>query len=470
MTGHRQDAWRLKFHLMPPQGWMNDPNGLCRFRGNYHIFFQYQPEDAFGSGKTAKTWGHYAGPSLTELKFQGIPFEQDELDRSGSYSGSALVEDGKLQIFYTGNIRLDGDYDYIHDGRESNTIRVVSEDGFRFGPKELLLRTQDYPEECTRHVRDPKVWKEDGVGYMVLGARLKEEKGAVLLYGSDDLLHWKYRKTLTTEEAFGYMWECPDYFTAGSRKLLSVCPQGLKAETYRFQNVCQSGYFSVSGIPEGEEKLGVFREWDFGFDFYAPQTFEDGTGRRLLLGWAGVPDAPYKNPTVGRGWQHALTVPREICEENGNILQKPAKELEGLRYGGRQLDGKDSFTLEDGGGEILLVRTGDAERSWEIAVGEGLRISGEDGVVRLELSKDWGYGRNMRQAKVKNCHEIRLLLDTSMAELFLNGGETVFTTRFYPGYKGGRRQKVKLRCPGMSGVGWQLRNMQRTDDMRVPVS
>ena len=93
----QDDGWRLKFHLMPPAGWLNDPNGLCQFRGEYHVFFQYQPEDAGGGGKTPKVWGHYAGNSLLHMRFEGIPFQTGRLDRNGSYSGCALIENDEMQ-------------------------------------------------------------------------------------------------------------------------------------------------------------------------------------------------------------------------------------------------------------------------------------------------------------------------------------------------------------------------------------
>ena len=80
---------------------------------------------------------------------------------------------------------------------------------------------------------------------MVLGGRLKEDKGAVLFYSSENLREWKFERTITTSEAFGYMWECPDYFELDGQKFLSISPQGLKREEFRFQNVYQSGYFPV---------------------------------------------------------------------------------------------------------------------------------------------------------------------------------------------------------------------------------
>ena len=60
---------------------------------------------------------------------------------------------------------------------------------------------------------------------------------------------------------------------------------------------------------------------DAGFDFYAPQSFEDAAGRRLMIGWSGCPDATAENPTVARGWQCALTVPRELSIRDGKLCQ-----------------------------------------------------------------------------------------------------------------------------------------------------
>ena len=132
---------------------------------------------------------------------------------------------------------------------------------------------------------------------------------------------WKLDRVITTPEAFGYMWECPDYFELDGQKFLSVSPQGLKREEYRFQNIYQSGYFPV----KEDESVDTedFREWDMGFDFYAPQTFVDDKGRRILIGWMGMPDADYRNPTAELGWQHCLTVPREVELRDGKLYQRP---------------------------------------------------------------------------------------------------------------------------------------------------
>lgn len=98
-------------------------------------------------------------------------------------------------------------------------------DGLHFGTKEVAVSCEDYPENYTCHIRDPKVWKEGEEYRMILGGRQKSDQGAVLFYRSEDLKNWKFDGELTTEKAFGYMWECPDFFTLEGQEVLSVSPR-----------------------------------------------------------------------------------------------------------------------------------------------------------------------------------------------------------------------------------------------------
>ena len=155
---------RLTHHLMPPTGWLNDPNGLCYFKGRYHVFFQYSPFEANGG---LKFWGHYTSEDLVDWKYEGTALYPDSpYDCHGVYSGSALAESEKLHLFFTGNVKIDGDYDYINEGRETSTLHVESEDGIHFGDKEEIISFEKYPEEFTCHIRDPKVWKENDRYFM----------------------------------------------------------------------------------------------------------------------------------------------------------------------------------------------------------------------------------------------------------------------------------------------------------------
>ena len=76
--------------------------------------------------------------------------------RGGVYSGSALIESDRMYLFYTGNVKLPGDYDYIDSGRISTQILTESDDGQHMSGKIKLLGMDDYPENITQHVRGPE--------------------------------------------------------------------------------------------------------------------------------------------------------------------------------------------------------------------------------------------------------------------------------------------------------------------------
>lgn len=443
--------WRLNFHLMPPVGWLNDPNGLCRFRDTYHVFYQYAPFDPAGG---VKLWGHYESRDLIRWK-QRPPalFPDEPFDCHGVYSGSALAEEDGLYLYYTGNVKLAGDYDYIAAGREHNTVLAYSPDGETFQSKRLLMKNSDYPKNLTCHVRDPKVWKEKGRYYMVQGARTLDDVGEVLLFSSADKLSWTLENTLHAKRPFGYMWECPDLYALDGQTFLAVSPQGVAREETRLQNLYQSGYFPLYGDYAGEYTLGDFREYDFGFDFYAPQTFQDGD-RRILVGWMGMPDVEneYTNPTLALGWQHALTVPRELTLRDGKLLQRPVEELKRLRgectrkkaAGTCELPGLDHFDLEmTADGPFRVTVRGCGEIAWEA------------GVLRLSF-REGGSGRKIRRAKVDNCRNLRILADGSSLEIFANDGETVMTSRYYPEEQTG----VKVECADVAAAAWKMGPME----------
>lgn len=448
---HALQKNRLTHHLMPPAGWLNDPNGLCYYKGRYHVFFQYSPFDPEGG---LKFWGHYSCEDLVNWVYEGTALYPDSVDDChGVYSGSALVEDDVMHLFFSGNVKLEGDYDYINEGRRSSTLHVVSRDGKHFEKKEVAIDCEQYPEDYTCHIRDPKVWKEDGLYYMVLGGRKKNDQGAVLFYQSHDLKNWTISHEITTEEPFGYMWECPDFFTLSDTKILSVSPQGLKREENRFQNVYASGYFLMDNDVVCPED---FREWDMGFDFYAPQTFQDEKNRRILIGWMGMPDAQeeYINPTAKEEhWQHCLTVPREVTLKNNRLYQYPVEEIYGLR--GEEIPMSLKKMEDPDGGQSVLLYNWDAasdieknieeHRSFDLELqvcGESVRVDlGKDlflqcegGRVTLGLSKNAGAGRIKRNAIIPSgrLEQIRILADTTAVEIYLNYGEVVFSTRYYP--------------------------------------
>ena len=104
-NGKKDGRFRQKLHLMPPVGWLNDPNGLCQFRGLYHAFFQYSPFDAQGG---VKMWGHFTSRDMLEWNYQGVALWPDQpFDCSGVYSGCALIDENQMYLYYTGNVKLE---------------------------------------------------------------------------------------------------------------------------------------------------------------------------------------------------------------------------------------------------------------------------------------------------------------------------------------------------------------------------
>ena len=449
---------------MPPSGWMNDPNGLCYYKGMYHVFFQYAPNDPNG---TVRYWGHYISEDLLTWDYVGIAIKSDTVwDRSGAYSGSGFTEDGIMELFYTGNVEEEGDYDYVLAGRGANVIRVKSEDGMIFSKKELLLSNGDYPEDYTCHVRDPKVWKKNDTYFMLLGGRKKGDKGAILQYESKDKVHWTLSGEVTTKEPFGYMWECPDAVTLDGKTVLMCCPQGVPRNELRFQNIYQSGYFILEDR-EKEEVKGFcnpedFIPWDYGYDFYAPQTMQDRKGRILLFGWAGMPDmdTEYNNrPIIEEGWQHSLTVPRVLTMENGVVHQNPVDEFMALRK--EQI----KFILQDGYVKYKIAyETWDMEVKFQaekavksVILSEEVSLIWENGIFTMSFTGNCGCGRDKRQIAVESLEDIRILKDVSMLEIYLNHGEYVLTTRYFP--QETRWTPIKIQGAKDANV-WDMKKMK----------
>lgn len=440
-------------HPEPPAGWVNDPNGLCRFQGLYHVFLQHCPDDATGHGE--KCWGHFTTQDWLRWFWHGTPLTPDHpADQSGVYSGSALAHGGLLHLFYTGNVRTTGDG--ITAGREANVMHVTSPNGFAFSKKQVVLTNAAYPADCSLHVRDPLVRRVGNRFVMLLGARTKKNCGCVLLYHSKNLCDWTYAGRIDTALPFGYMWECPDWITVGARQFLSICPQGLSHGETRFQNPHQAGYLPLSAPTPQTIDPTALREWDMGFDFYAPQTFAAPDGRRILLGWMGVPDAPWRNPTAALGRQHCLTFPRELsADASGRLRQLPVRELSRLRLQGNALcDGvrkrfSPPFELE--------VNCSDRFR---ITLCRALTLSCDraDGLCELRFLRDTlGGGRTVRKAAIPRVTRLRVLVDAASAEFFLNDGETVFSTRFYPS-----EYPISVDLSGCGGVLFPLRPLEVT--------
>lgn len=440
----RHDPYRLNYHITPPQGLLNDPNGFIEYQGNYHLFYQWNPfECCHGS----KFWGHYVSVNLVNWHEATPALAPDtDYDKNGCYSGSAFAHDDALYLFYTGNVKhADGE-------RDSYQCLAKSDDGITFEKLGPVIASP--PEGYTKHFRDPKIWQHENRWYCVIGAQYQQDnddlQGRVLLYYSDDLKQWYCSGDIAGSHVnqlsdFGFMWECPDLFQLNGHDILMCSPQGIEPEGDKYQNVYQSGYF----VGEFDYQTrafchGDFTELDRGFEFYAPQTTLDSKGRRLLSAWMGLPECD-DHPTVKHNWLHALTLVRELIYRDNKLYQQPIEELQTLRkdklqYQHLTLSAETSFAGIEGDSYELIVELSDITQR----CGLKLRVSDsqytelyfEPKSQRMTLDRNHsgdGYG-GTRSCSLDKSDTLKLhiFMDKSSIEVFVNDGAEVFTARIYP--------------------------------------
>lgn len=426
----QRDPAYPSWHLAPPVGLLNDPNGFIHDGHRWHLFYQWNP---FACEHGPKCWGHWSSDDLLHWRHQPVALvPAEDYDRDGCYSGSAVVDDaGRLSLLYSGNIECGND---TRIGTQC--LAVANEQGLfdKLGP------VLPVPEGYTGNVRDPKVWRHQGQWYMVLGAQTQAMTGEVLLFRSADLRQWRQVGVVAGAHRqglgeFGYMWECPDLFDLQDREtswqVLICSPQGLPALGDRFANLHQSGYF-VGALDYDSGKLshGAFYELDLGFDFYAPQTALGPDGRRLLYGWmAMADDSEASHPSIEQGWLHCMTAPRELSLHQGRLRQRPARELRRLRGELRHWQGPacQAPRLRADRAELIVQVQGPFEL--DLRGQASLRW---DGATLTLQRRSWHQGRLEQRRWHGRLDRLQLLLDHSSLECFINDGEAVMSMRYYP--------------------------------------
>lgn len=182
-------------HLKAPENWINDPNGFIYFKGRYHLFYQHFP---YAPMWGTMYWGHAVSDDLVHWSHEKIAlFPTKDYDRNGVFSGSAVEKDGKMYLYYTANRYLKEQDENIHvaDGEyEESQVMIISEDGFHFdnwnGKKQIIPVIRDDETADSMDTRDPKVWEENGVYYMILGSTYKHETGRLELEDNYSLIDY----------------------------------------------------------------------------------------------------------------------------------------------------------------------------------------------------------------------------------------------------------------------------------------
>ncbi|EJF89096.1 glycoside hydrolase family 32 protein [Bartonella tamiae] len=452
MSNHTEDATRFvtalsekvnkryypNYHLAPPAGWINDPNGLILFKGEYHAFYQHYP---YSGQRGPMHWGHAVSKDLITWEHKPVAFAPGEGDdRDGVFSGSAVDNNGVLTILYTGHVLLE-------ETQDSSTARQVqmlatSEDGIHFTKHGTVIE----PPEHVYHFRDPKVWWDGKQWKMIVGAS-EDNRGQVWIYHSDDLRNWQFEQVLLkAKDNQGWMWECPDFVQIGDRWVLIVSPMGMEREGFKYNNKMQVGYF----VGHFENNTFVvdqdFTELDNGLDFYAPQSFS-GTDEPIMFGWFSMPETLI--PEQEDHWASCFTLPRVLRRDGNALLQVPLPALKTLRqdhthFSNIELRNQNLLTsLQTQSCEISLrlnLVESNAERYGIIVgnnekTGEGLRIlvNNQDRRLYLDrsLMKTGSLGQRSIPLEAGEILDLTIYVDQSTCEIYVNGGKHVLSCRFY---------------------------------------
>ena len=350
------DTYRPEYHFTPPSNWMNDPNGLVFFDGEYHLFYQYHPHSTVWG---PMHWGHAVSTDLVHWQHLPIALYPDE--RGMIFSGSAVIDwnntagfgkEAMIAIFTYNN------HTYDNKNRVEDQNIAYSTDRGRTWTKYAGNPVVPHPGNLT-DFRDPKVfWYEDHwVMALAAGDR-------VLFYISPDLKKWEPSGSF----GGGYgstegVWETPDLFkltvdsTAQTRWALTVgVGSGASAGGSGTQYFI--GHFDGK-VFVSENPKEVILWADYGADYYAPQSWSnEPNGRRIMIGW--MSNWQYAREVPSEGWRGMFSVPREVSltsTANGvRLVHKPIPELEVLRVKGWHWQNQ----IVQSGENLLASLTGEA--------------------------------------------------------------------------------------------------------------
>jgi beta-fructofuranosidase len=329
------DPQRPAFHLQPARGWMNDPCGPIYWRGQYHMFHQYNPHAAVWGDMH---WAHAVSPDM--IHWQRLPIALAPTlggpDAQGCFTGTAIVHNNTPHLLYTGVQTVPIAEATLSDGhnnfRETQCLAIATDDTLNTWKKipQPVLPTPP-PGMHVTGFRDPAPWRDGDTFYTLIASGIPKVGGNVLLYRSSDLRTWQYLHPMAQGKwsgtpgnnpvDTGEMWECPDFFPLGTggKHILIYSTQG--------RTIWQSGVLDRSTMLFHSERTG---ELDYGKGtYYAPKTQLDSKGNRILWGWIleTRPQAEY----AAAGWSGMMSLPRTLTLNGNDLMLAPAPQAERLR-------------------------------------------------------------------------------------------------------------------------------------------
>lgn len=448
------DFHRPKYHLLPAANWTNETHGLIYYNGKYHIFNQKNGTNVY-LGQI--NWGHFSSSDLLSwTEHRPVLSPEKGYDQYGIWSGHAVIDDsGKPAIMYTGS-----------DGKEFGMCLATPKD------EELISwekhknnpLVQGPPKGFSRDdFRDPYLWREGENWYMIIGFGLVEgdvEKGTVLQYKSTDMLNWEYLHPLFTGnrpvDDTGIFWEMPVFWKMNGKYVLLVNPTphyGKPAVAVYWTG----DFVNEKFIPDHKmpKRLEVINR------MLSPSVALDENGQTTAI--AIIPDLIPAEMQMKQGWTHLYSMPRTWNLVDGYIYQQPHPALKKLRSNKTTISQQNVES-----GNNLLVSAGkhqleiiakvipeDCEK-FGFIIGKN-QENGEETKIYFDLEKDEmvvdltkSSKNELVEKKIEKGQykvnsgeeiEIRLFIDGSVIEGFINGKDA-FTTRIFPKYKNSNEVEI----------------------------
>lgn len=380
---------------------MNDPNAPIYWRGEYHVFYQYNPKAPYWD---TMHWGHAVSRDLVHWKHLPIAMTPTPggPDKDGCFTGCMVVDHGKPVAVYTG---VKPEVQCLASIEDMVT--------FRKHPANPVIAA---PPIDTPGFRDPHVWRQGDEWIMAIGAGFRGKGGTVLLYSSPDLITWKYLHPLLTGTidpsstakdpvGSGEMWECPDFFPLGDKHLLYVSTQG-KVRYWL------GTYQHLKFTPE---KSGILVHGPY----YAPKSCEGAGGKRVIWGW--LQERRSREAQIEAGWSGVMSMPAiPSLSSTGDLQLDPAPELSMQRRAEYRIE--KPFRISN---EVLPLKgidPGCCEVGVRLEPAAGATVGIRRGEDTLVSFRDDSLTVGTETAGVPRAGtlDLRLFADGSVVEVFAN--------------------------------------------------
>ena len=369
------DRFRPAYHYVNPESVLNDPNGLCRWQGRWHLFYQgYPPEESRWH------WGHAVSDDL--VHWRDLPYAIYPDPEHSCYSGATLVEDDRVIAIY-------------HGTQVGNMVAVSSDplllNWEKVADKAVIPIAAPDGSALPYNVFDPCIWSKDGV-YYSLSAGTKPEGPAGwpvranYLFRSSDLEHWEYMHPFVEDDRFTLVGDdgaCPYFWPIGDRHILL------------FFSHMSGGQYLLGDYDTDRDKFVVTHGAKFNFGaatpsgVHAPSATPDGEGGLIAI-FNMNPGKPTHD------WNQLMTLPRRLTVDGDDLTIEPVEALTSLRQNGRrvgplELPANREVVLDDVSGDALeLVAEIDLQAAPMVELNV-LRSPEREELTRISFYKERGF-------------------------------------------------------------------------------